>query len=112
MKEVVSLKEWLDNHNITYSLRKDVVVIPGFGRCLIQDDYDHIFKQTKEGNVVFNSIENYSYLIADEIYYIVFPFGCRWFYIDVRKDPSEVQFKILRYIGTVSYTHLTLPTKA
>lgn len=106
MKEVVSLKEWLDNHNITYSLRKDVVVIPGFGRCLIQDDYDHIFKQTKEGNVVFNSIENYSYLIADEIYYIVFPFGCRWFYIDVRKDPSEVQFKILRYIGnTPTFQH-------
>lgn len=106
MKEVVSLKEWLDNHNITYSLRKDVVVIPGFGRCLIQDDYDHIFKQTKEGNVVFNSIENYSYLIADEIYYIVFPFGCRWFYIDVRKDPSEVQFKILRYVGnTPTFQH-------
>lgn len=99
MKEVVTLKEWLDNHHIAYSLRKDVVVIPGFGRCLIQDEFDHIFKQNKNGDVVFNSIENYSYLIADEIYYIVFPFGCRWYYIDIRKDPSEVQFKILRYVG-------------
>lgn len=99
MKEVVSLKEWLDNHNLTYSLRKDVLVIPGFGRCLIQDNYDHIFRQTKDGDVVFNSIENYSYLIADEIYYIVFSFGCRWYYIDIRKDPSDLQFKILRYVG-------------
>lgn len=99
MKEAVSLKEWLDNHNITYSLRKDVVVIPGFGRCLIQDNYDHIFTQDKSGNVIFNSIENYAYLLGDEIYYIVFPFGCRWFYIDIRKDPSELQFKILRYVG-------------
>lgn len=99
MKKVVSLKEWLDNHNITYSLRKDVVVIPGFGRCLIQDDYEHIFKQTKDGDVVFNCIENYSYLIADEIFYVVFPFGCRWFYIDIRKEPSDLQFKILRYVG-------------
>lgn len=99
MEKAVSLKEWLDNHNITYSLRKDVLVIPGFGRCLIQDNYDHIFKQTKDGDTVFNSIENYSYLTADEIYYIVFPFGCRWFYIDIRKDPSDVQFKILRYVG-------------
>ena len=99
MKEVVSLKEWLDNHNLIYSLRKDVLVIPGFGRCLIQDNYDHIFRQTKDGDVVFNSIENYSYLIADEIYYIVFPFGCRWYYIDIRKDPSDLQFKILRYVG-------------
>lgn len=99
MKEAVTLKEWLDNHNITYSLRKDVVVIPGFGRCLIQDKYDHIFKQTKEGDVVFNSIENYSYLLADEIFYIVFPFGCRWYYVDIRKEPADVQFKILRYVG-------------
>ena len=59
MKEVVSLKEWLDNHNLIYSLRKDVLVIPGFGRCLIQDNYDHIFRQTKDGDVVFNSIENF-----------------------------------------------------
>lgn len=99
MKEAVTLKEWLDNHNITYSLRKDVVVIPGFGRCLIQDSYDHIFKQDKNGNVVFNAIENYSYLIGDEIFYIVFPFGCRWFYIDIRKEPSDLQFNILRYVG-------------
>lgn len=99
MKEAVTLKEWLDNHNIAYSLRKDVVVIPGFGRCLIQDKYDHIFKQTKEGDVVFNSIENYSYLLADEIFYIVFPFGCRWYYVDIRKEPADVQFKILRYVG-------------
>ncbi len=60
METAVSLKEWLDNHYITYSLRKDVLVIPGFGRCLIQSDYDHIFKErkTKDGKdteVVFNS---------------------------------------------------------
>lgn len=99
MKQAVSLKEWLENHHISYSLRKDVVVIPGFGRCLIQEDYDHIFKQTKDGTVIFNAIENLSYLEADEIYYIVFPFGCRWFYVDIRKDPADLQFKILRYVG-------------
>lgn len=106
MEAAISLKEWLDNHNITYSLRKDVLVIPGFGRCLIQADFDHIFKQTKDGDTIFNNIENYSYLIADEIFFIVFPFGCRWFYIDIRKDPKEVQFKILRYVGnSPSFEH-------
>lgn len=99
MNEAITLTEWLDNHNITYSLRKDVLVIPGFGRCLIQDDYDHIFKQNKEGEVVFNPIENISYLLADEIFYIVFPFGYRWFYVDIRQNLSEVQFQILRYVG-------------
>lgn len=106
MDEAVTLKEWLDNHNISYSLRKDIVVIPGFGRCLIQDNYDHIFKQNKDGDVLFNSIENYAYLLADEIYYIVFPFGNRWFYVDIRVDPAEVQFKILRYVGdTPKFKH-------
>lgn len=100
MEAAVSLKEWLNNHNITYSLRKDVVVIPEFGRCLIQEDFEHIFKLNKEGDVVFNAVENYSYLLADEIFYIVFPFGCRWYYIDIRKDQTDLQFKILRYVGS------------
>lgn len=100
MNEAITLKEWLDNHHITYSLRKDVLVIPGFGRCLIQDNYDHIFKLNKDNEAVFNSIENISYLLADDITYIVFPFGCRWFYIDIRKDLSDVQFQVLRYVGS------------
>ena len=104
--EAVTLKEWLDNHNITYSLRKDILVIPGFGRCLIQDEYEHIFKQTIDGDVVFNPIENIHYLIADEIYYIVFPFGKRWFYVDVRDNVENVQFHILRYVGnSPSFKH-------
>lgn len=99
MAPAISLKEWLDNHNITYSMRKDILVIPGFGRCLIQEKYDHIFKQNKNGDVVFNSIENVSYLLADDIHYIVFPFGCRWYYIDLKVDLKDVQFNILRYVG-------------
>lgn len=106
MSETVTLKEWLDNHHITYSLRKDVLVIPGFGRCLIQDDYEHIFRRDSDGNVLFNPVENVSYLLADEIYYIVFPFGCRWFYVDILQDLKDVQFKILRYVGkSPEYEH-------
>lgn len=99
MSVAVSLKEWLDNHYISYSIRKDIVVIEGFGRCLIQDDYDHIFKQTKDGAVVFNTSENPAYLLEDDIKYVVFPFGKRWFYVDLHENPKDVQFKILRYVG-------------
>lgn len=99
MEPVLSLKNWLDRHHITYSLRKDILVIPGFGRCLIQEDYDSIFKIGKDGSVLFHCIENPSYLIADEIYYVVFPFGSRWFYVDIRGDLKDVQFKVLRYVG-------------
>lgn len=95
----MTLKEWLDNHHLTYSLRKDVLVIPGFGRFLIQEDYEHIFKQSKDGSAVFNSMENPSYLIADDIFYIAFPFGNRWYYVDVRKNGADQQFHILRHIG-------------
>lgn len=104
METAVSLKEWLDNHYITYSLRKDVLVIPGFGRCLIQSDYDHIFKErkTKDGKdteVVFNSQENLAFLKEDDIPYIVFPFGKRWYYVCIDDDPKEMQFNELRYVG-------------
>lgn len=109
MDGALSLKEWLDNHNIAYSMRKDVLVIPGFGRCLIQEEYDHIFKEDKDGNVLFNSIENLAYLLADEITYIVFPFGLRWYYVDIRQNPAEVQFQILRYVGeSPNYDHQCL----
>ena len=103
MKTAIPLKDWLDNHNITYSLRKDILVIPGFGRCLVQDDYEHIFRERKmEDNsvsIIFNSQENYAFLQGDDIPYIVFPFGNRWYYIDINDDPSSVQFHELRYVG-------------
>lgn len=99
MKKALPLKEWLDSHLISYSIRKDILVIPGFGRCLIQDNYDHIFKQTKSGEIVFNSIENVKDLLDDDIPYVVFPFGSRWYYVDLRKENSDQQFCILRYVG-------------
>lgn len=96
----VSLKEWLDDHYITYTLRNDLVVIPGFGRCLIQDEYEHIFKTDKAtGEVIFNSIENIAFLKGDDINYIVFPFGRRWYYVDINEAPSDQQFHILRWVG-------------
>ena len=100
MEQTISLVEWLDNHNITYTIRHDLLIIPGFGRCLIQEEYEHIFKQDKKtGEVVFNSMENPAYLLGDEIYYIAFPFGNRWFYVDIREDAATQQFHILRWLG-------------
>ena len=96
----VSLNEWLDNHNITYTIRHDLLIIPDFGRCLIYDDYDHIFKQdVATGNVVFNYSENPAYLLGDEIFYVVFPFGNRWYYIDIRDDAAKLQFHVLHWVG-------------
>lgn len=100
----VSLTEWLDSHLITYTLRKDVLVIPGFGRCLVQETYEHIFREkkapnSKETTIIFNAQENYTFLQNDDIPYIVFPFGNRWFYISINDDPAAVQFHELRYVG-------------
>lgn len=100
MEQKVSLIDWLDNHYITYTIRHDLLIIPEFGRCLIQDDYEHIFRQDKKtGEIVFNSMENQSFLKGDDIFYIVFPFGNRWYYVDIRDKSSSQQFHILRWIG-------------
>ena len=99
MKQL-ALTDWLDNHNITYTIRHDLLIIPGFGRCLIQEEYEHIFKQDKKtGEIVFNAMENITFLLGDDINYIVFPFGNRWFYVDIREEPSTQQFHVLRWIG-------------
>ena len=98
--EQLALTDWLDNHNITYTIRHDLLIIPGFGRCLIQEEYEHIFKQDKKtGEIVFNAMENITFLLGDDINYIVFPFGNRWFYVDIREEPSTQQFHVLRWIG-------------
>lgn len=98
--EQPTLTDWLDNHNITYTIRHDLLIIPGFGRCLIQEEYEHIFKQDKKtGEVTFNAMENIAFLLGDDINYIVFPFGNRWFYVDIREEPSTQQFHILRWLG-------------
>lgn len=107
MKDNSLLQEWLDSHNINYSLRHDVVVIPDFGRCLIQNDYDHIFKLDKQtGDVVFNNAENYEFLKGDDISYIVFPFGKRWYYVDITEELSTQQFHVLRWIGKTPETEV------
>lgn len=95
----MELQEWLTKHNINHRIGKDVLFVKGWGRALIQDmsDRDHIFKQTKEGDVVFNCMEGYDFLRGDDIFYVVFPFGDRWYYIDIRDEKQ--QFNILRYVG-------------
>lgn len=100
MEQTISLNDWLDNHNITYTIRHDLLIIPEFGRCLIQSDYDHIFHQDKKtGEVLFKPSENPAFLLGDDIFYIVFPFGNRWYYVDLRDEPSSQQFHILRWVG-------------
>lgn len=93
----MELKQWLDEHNITYSISKDILYVRGWGRALIQDGMDHVFKTDRDGKTVFNCLEGRDYLVGDDIYYIVFSFGDRWYYIDIRD--SKEQFRVLRFVG-------------
>lgn len=100
-KEYLSLEEWLDAHKISYSRRHDILVIPQFGKCLIMEEYDHIFSlDNMTGDVRFKMPENKRFLIDDDIFYVVFQFGYRWYYVDVREDMATCQFHILRWVGT------------
>lgn len=99
MKEIDELREWLDNHMIGCKIIRDVVTIPGFGRCLFQDmsKREHLFKQNKDtGDYEFDCVEVPKYLISDDIFYVIVKFGNEFYYTDVRKD-----FKLnpLRHVG-------------
>lgn len=96
----ISLEEWLSSHHIANSIRHDILVIPEFGRCLIMIEYEHIFCYDKtSGDVSFNIPEHKRYLVDDDIFYVVFPFGERWYYVDIREDLDKCQFHVLRWVG-------------
>ena len=95
---VEELKKWLEDNLIAHKIAGDELVIPGFGTCYIQnmDEVEHIFKQDKDGEVVFNCTENLEALKGSGIYYVVFKFGNRFYYYDIRE---KMDFKVLRYVG-------------
>lgn len=106
-ENVPALEEWLDKHNIKHTIRHDILVIPKFGRCLIMDSYEHIFRYDEATEkVVFNLRENPRFLIDDDINFVVFPFGERWYYISLAESLDKCQFNILRWTGeTPEYKH-------
>lgn len=104
-----NLEEWLEANNITYSRRHDILVIPQFGKCLIMEEYDHIFKTDKPtGKIIFNLPENKRFLTDDDIYYVIFPFGNRWYYVDIREDLATAQFNVLRWVGQAPQQNHTI----
>jgi len=99
MKEIEELKKWLDDHMIDAKILKDVVTIPGFGKCLFQDmsKRQHIFKENKDtGKVEFDCIEVPKLLLQDDIFYVIFKFGDQFYYTDIR---SDFKFNPLRHVG-------------
>ena len=93
------LLQWLSANHIEYNVRKDVIYVAGWGKALFQDmdKRDHVFKKGKDDNTIFNCVENVEFLIADEIYYVVFKFGNRFYYQDIREEKPN--FQLLKYIG-------------
>lgn len=93
------LIEWLDVNKITYNqIESDVIELPGFGKMFFEDTtkINSIFRNDKDGNLIFNSMENPSVLMEEGINYIVFKFGDNWYYYDLRK---EFALNILKFVG-------------
>lgn len=98
---VTELYDWMDANKIQYSIiDKDVIDILEFGKAFFQDtqksNYNSIFRKDKDGEFIFNSMEDPEVLMNENINYIVFKFGNNFYYTDLRKDFS---LNILKYIG-------------
>ena len=93
------LEKWLKANLIQYQTRADLLFIKGWGTAMIQDmsKQEHIFKKDKNGDYVFDCAENYDFLKADDIFYVVFEFGDRFFYVDIREE--KMPFHVLKYVG-------------
>ncbi len=95
------LYEWLETNKIQYtSVDEDVIDIPEFGKVFFQDtqkaNYNSIFRKDKEGELIFNSMEDPEVLVNEGINYIAFKFGNNFYYYDLRKDFA---LNILKYVG-------------
>lgn len=93
------LEQWLQTNHIQYTIEDaDVIKLPGFGRCFVQDmsSVNSIFRKNKEGDIEFNCMEQPDILMAEGINYVVLQFGDCWYYIDLRQD---FKLEILKYIG-------------
>ncbi len=100
-KRIEGLYEWLETNKIQYSiLDEDVVEIPEFGKMFFQDTekstYNSIFRKDKDGEFVFNSMEDPEVLMNENINYIVFKFGNNYYYTNLKKDFA---LNILKYVG-------------
>lgn len=93
------LKLWLEENHIKYSTRADLLFIKGWGTAIIQDmeKREHLFAKNKDGEMVFDCCENYDFMRQDNIFYVVFKFGIRWYYVDIREE--NMPFHVLKYVG-------------
>lgn len=93
------LIQWLEDNKIVHTvIDNEVIELPGLGKMFFEDTekVNSIFRLNKEGEVIFNSMEEPSVLIAEDIFYIVFKFGDNWYYTDLR---SDFKLNILKYVG-------------
>lgn len=98
---IEGLYEWLAINKIQYSIvDPDVIEIPEFGKAFFQDtekgSYNSIFRKDKDGEYIFNSMEDPEVLMNEGINFIVFKFGDNYYYYDLRKDFA---LNILKYVG-------------
>ncbi|MBR6130864.1 MAG: PHP domain-containing protein [Bacteroidales bacterium] len=94
------LLEWLQANKIQYTvIDSEVVELPGFGKLYYEDTekLNSIFRLNKDGELVFNSMEEPSVLLEEGIQYITFKFGDNWYYFDLEKGFA---LNILKYVGT------------
>lgn len=99
---MIELVNWLTENKITYSIiDSEVIEITGMGKMFFEntDKINSIFRNDKEGNLIFNSMEDPDILIGEGIFYTVFKFGDNWYYYDLQKGFS---LNILKYVGTRS----------
>lgn len=100
------LKQWLEDNRITYSTRNDLLFVKGWGTAIIQDmeKRDHLFVKAKNGEMEFDCCENYDFMKKDNIFFVVFKFGERWYYIDIRDEKKS--FHVLKHIGLPVVTEM------
>lgn len=93
------LHDWLKINRIQYNdIDLDVIEIIGMGKAYVQNwkSASSIFRKDKDGEYIFNSMEDPGVLADEGIEYTIFKFGDNWYYF---KFSQGFQLNILKYVG-------------
>lgn len=93
------LHDWLQVNHIQYNdIDSDVIEIVGMGKAYIQNwkNVSSIFRKDKDGEYIFNSMEDPEVLANEGVEYTIFKFGDNWYYF---KLSQGFQLNILKYVG-------------
>lgn len=93
---MVEIREWLADNQITHQLQGNHLSIPDFGECLVLET-----KERQFDDEFFLCLTEDELNEAEDMDYIVYQFGKRWYYTNEGRKPKFIELKHVGKVETI-----------